>query len=164
MNNQRTIIPGAGVQPDVAKQRATADWLNDLITTNRGIVKVYKTAAERLENESSTNLLRDYVEQHESFIVELSNLVVKRGHEPATSTSGSNLVKQAWFTLKASITDGDGPILAEAAKDARNVLDAYEEKTGAGLSDDEQKVIEEQMNELRQNHEELSALSSTANS
>jgi len=137
--------------------------LNDLITMNRGIIEVYQTAAERLENEINIKLLDEYAEQHKTFVIELTNCVVKYSGSPSTTANGGSMVKQAWVTLKAAFTDGDGPILAEVVQDAQSVMDAYAEAIGSDMPDDVRKILRKHMSATRLAFDKLSALSAVVN-
>jgi uncharacterized protein (TIGR02284 family) len=144
---------------EVSEMSVAIDLLNELIATNRGLIAVYQTAVERLENESNTELLQGYMKQHKTFVTELSNLVTSYSGVPTTAAEGSRLVKRAWVTLKATITEGDGPMLAEVTQDAENILEAYGEAMGEDLPDDARDLIRQHMSQIHVNHEKLSALS-----
>lgn len=166
INDRRTINATGQVGShyvDRNRENDHADLLNDLIETNRGIINVYETASERMENVSNAKLLRDYAAQHKSFVSTLSNIVAGEGKDPETSGTGSSLVKQAWVTLKAAVTEGDGPILSEVAKDAETALEAYVEVMGVNLIDDTREIVRKQMSEVRIAHKKLSALSAAYN-
>ncbi len=140
------------------------DLLNDLIVTNRGIITIYDTAVTRLEDETNKELLQAYAEQHKTFVTELSNLVVKLGGAPDTGVEGSSLLKRAWVALKAAMTAGEGPILAEVAQAAANVLDAYGDVMSHDISDDVRNVIRRHLSEVRLIAEQLSGLKNAYNS
>lgn len=163
MNMYETGNLQAKIEVDTADKNshninAAIALLNDLIDINRGIINVYETAVARLENETNKDLLQGYAAEHETFVSELSNVVVSLSGQPTTSSSGGNLLKQAWITLKATVTAGDGPILAEVAQDAENVLEAYGEAMGQDLPDDARNVIRQHLSKARLNQEQLSAL------
>lgn len=145
------------------KINVAVDLLNELIATNRGIIAVYHTAVERLDHEANVEIVQAYTEQHETFVTELSNMVVRYGGEPATAAGGGSLVKQAWVTLKAAVTEGDGPVLAEVTQDAEKVLEAYGEAMGQDLPDDARELIRKHMSQAHLTHEKLSALSAVYN-
>jgi uncharacterized protein (TIGR02284 family) len=148
---------------EVSDMSVAIDLLNELIATNRGILAVYRTAVERLENEPNKELLQGYMKQHETFVTELSNLVTKYGGTPVTAADGSSLVKKAWVTLKSAVTEGDGPMLAEVAQDAEKVLEAYGEAMGEELPDDARDLIRKHLSQAHLAHEKLSALSAVYN-
>ncbi|MEJ2748407.1 MAG: PA2169 family four-helix-bundle protein [Anaerolineae bacterium] len=148
---------------EVSEMSVAIDLLNKLIATNRGLITVYRTAVERLENESNKELLQGYVKQHEAFVTELSNLVTSYGGTPVTAADSSSLVKKAWVTLKSAVTEGDGPMLAEVAQDAEKILEAYGEAMGKDLPDDARDLIRQHMSQINVNHEKLSALSAVYN-
>lgn len=149
---------------DIGDTNIVVDLLNDLIVTNRGIIQIYQTAMVRLENDVNAGLLQSYVDQHKTFLSDLINVVVHYGGDPAEDSTGSSLVKQAWVTLKAALTEGDGPILMVAANDAETVMEAYAEAMSADLPDDARDVIREHMSKTRLAYEKLSALSAAYNS
>jgi uncharacterized protein (TIGR02284 family) len=148
---------------DTNNTNVVINLLNDLITTNRGMIDVYQTAVEQLDNNVNATLLQNYVDKHKTFVLDLSNMVVRYGGDPATGSTSSTLVKQAWVTLKATLTEGDGPILVVVAKDAETVMEAYVEAMGMDLPDDVRDVIREHLSESRLNYEKLSALSKVYN-
>lgn len=165
INDRRTIYATGQVgSHHVAKNEweKHVDRLNDLIGMNRGLINVYETAAKRLEKYANKQLLRSYAEQHKSYVSALSNIVARYGEEPEANGTGSSLVKQAWVTLKAAVTDGDGPILKEVAQDAETTLKAYGEAMGSNLIDETRKEIRKQMSELRLAQKKLSALSTAS--
>lgn len=149
----------AGTATGIVELGTLVDQLNDLIKTNRGIIEAYRTSEERLENDSHAELLRDLAEQHETFVTELSNLVVSHSGEPVAEANESTIVKQAWVTLKSTITEGDAPILSEVAQDLETVLEEYKKAKDEDLPDDVQKVVNRQLDEVRQASEKISGLS-----
>ena len=146
-----------------SEENVVVDFLNDLIATNRGVINVFQTSVERLESEANKEIVRGYIEQHKKFVSELSNAVVSHSGTPESSGTTSSLVKQAWVTLKAAVTEGDGPILAEVAEDIDSVLKAYGEAMAANLTDDARDLVRKQMSETRLTHEKLSGLSAAYN-
>ena len=66
--------------------------------------------------------------------------------------------------MKAVVTDGDGPILAEVAQDAAKVVEAYGEVISSDLSDAHREIVRGQMSESRLAHKKLAALSTAYNS
>lgn len=164
MNLYETGNPQIKIESDPADgsqaTMATLDLLNELIDINRGIINVYETAVDRLEDDTNKQLLQGYAAEHETFVSELSNVMAGLSGKPNTTGSGSSLLKQAWLTLKATVTKGDGPILAEAAQDAENVLEAYGEAMGHDLPDNARDVVRKHLSRARLNHEQLTALQS----
>jgi len=146
------------------EMKAVIDRLNDLIEADQGVAEVYETAVTRLEDETNRALLQDYAEQYKGFATELTNLVVRHDGDPATSADGSSLVQRAWVTLKAAVTEGEGPVVAEAADSANHVLEEYMEAMDADLPDDVRDVVRHQLSEARLTYEKLSALSTAYNS
>jgi uncharacterized protein (TIGR02284 family) len=142
-----------------SKVNMTVDLLNDLIVTNRGIINIFHTAVERLDDAANAKLLQGYTEQFETFVPELSNMVVKYGGTPATAADGGSLLKQAWVTLKAAVTDGDGAILDEVSQNAAKVLEEYGTAMGEDLPDNVRDLVRRHMSAINLAHEKLSALS-----
>lgn len=146
------------------EMNSIVEILNDLIAANRGMIDVYQTALDRLENEAYVELLRGFAREHETFVIELSNLVTSHGGDPVTSADGSSLVKRAWVTLKSTFSDGDGPILTEVAQDSRSILEAYGEATAADLPEDARGLVRRHMSQVRTAHDRLLSLSAVGNS
>jgi uncharacterized protein (TIGR02284 family) len=138
---------------------AIADLLNDLIETNLGIVNIYETAVERLENDNYSEFLHDAAEKHRTFAAELSNLVAASSGRPETTASAGSTAKRVWVVLKATFTDGDRPILSEVTQDAEKVLEAYGDAMGAELRDDVREVLNRHMREARMTYEQLMSVS-----
>lgn len=143
---------------------AAIELLNELISANRGIIEVYETAVARLENETNIELLQRYAQQHETFVSKLSSMVVNYGGEPETDSSGGSLLKRTWVSLKAAVTEGDGPILAEVAEDAETILEAYREAMGYDLPEDVREIIRKHISQVRVASEKVSALAVAYNS
>lgn len=139
------------------------DTLNDLIMANRGIINVYKTAVDRLEDKVNAGLIQGYILQQEAFVKELSNAVTSHSGLPQTHADGGSLVKQAWVTLKSVFTTGDGPILAEVSQDSETLLQAYRDAFAIDLPDPVRELIRKQMSEVRVTVKKLSALSAALN-
>ena len=150
---------GAGT--GMSGANATTNLLNDLIETNLGIVNVYETAVERLDNESYSEFLQDAATQHRTFAVELSNLVAAYSGKPQTTASAGSTAKKAWVVLKAAFTDGDGPILSEVTQDAEKVLNAYGDALSEQLPDDVREVVDKHVQEARRIHEHLIPMSAS---
>ena len=148
---------------EVDEVRMTIGLLNELIATNRGLMVVYRTAVDRLDGKTNKELLQGYVQQHETFVTELSNLVTSYGGTPVTAADGGSLVKKAWVSLKSAVTHGDGPMLAEVAQDAEKLLEAYGEAMGEDMPDDARDLIRKHMSQMHVNHEKLSSLSAAYN-
>jgi len=135
------------------------DRLNELIALNRGIVAVYKTAVDRLQDTTNIQLLQKYARQHQQFVQELSAQVNSLGGIPQTTAEGSSIFKQARVTLKAVFTSGDGPVLTAVAQDAANVVEAYREAMAADLPEVERDLVRSHLSQARLAHEKLSGLS-----
>jgi uncharacterized protein (TIGR02284 family) len=143
---------------EIKEMKVVVDLLNDLIAANLGIVDVYQTAAKHLENEVNIALLYDYAQQHETFVTELGNLVVSYNNTPVTSADSDSLIKQAWVTLKAVVTEGDAPILTAVTRDAEDILAAYREAMRRDLPDDVCNLIRNHMSNARITHKKLALL------
>lgn len=142
---------------------AVVNLLNELIAANQGMVDVYETAVNRVENDTNASLLQSYADQHQTFVSELSNTIVRYSGQPEMDSTGSSLLKQAWVSLKAAVTEGDGPILTEVAKDAETILEAYGEAMRDELPEDARKMIRDHMSKARLASQKLSALSAAYN-
>jgi len=146
------------------EMKAVIDRLNDLIAADYGVAEVYETAVTRLEDPTNRTLLQDYAKQYKGFAAELANLVVRHDGDPATAADGSSLVQRAWVTLKATVTEGEGPVMTEAADSANHVLEEYMEAMDTDLPDDVRDVVRHHLSAARLTHEKLSGLSAAYNS
>ncbi len=160
-NENMTILERANTAfiSEKSETNTAVTFLNDLISLNRDIIKVYETAVDRLEKENNIRLLNNYAQQHERFVTELSNLVVRFGGKPASSGSGSGLAKQAWVTLKAAVTDGDGSVLVEIVPDSEKVLMAYSATMAQDIPEEARELLRRHLTDARLAHKKLSAMS-----
>ncbi len=149
---------------DPSEMNNAINLLNGLIDDNRGIVQIYETAVSHLQTEANNDLLQRYAAQHHSFISELSNLVVSFGGAPNTNTNGNAIFKQIWISLKAVLSDGDGPIMKEVAQATENILETYGETMNEAMPDTARNMIRRQMSETRVTCDKLSALDTVYNS
>ena len=137
--------------------------LNDLITTNRGMIDVYQTAVSQLIDIKNIELLQGFIEMHERFATELSNLIVGYGGTPMTTATTGSMMTRVWVTLKAAFTVGDGSVLAAVTQDAENVLAAYSGAMGAELPDGVREMVRQHLSLARLASEKLSGLSEAYN-
>lgn len=152
-------------RPDPMKQsemNQVIELLNELIASNRSIVQIYETAVPRLETEANNELLQRYAAQHHTYVAELSNLVVSFGGTPETHTNA--ILKRVWLSLKAALSDGDGPILSEVAQAAENILSQYGRAMNESMPDTARDRIRHQMSEIRITVDKLTALDTVYNS
>jgi len=139
--------------------RAAIDLMNDLIVINRGMINVYEAAAERFLDEKNTRLIERMIAKHELFVMELSTMIARYGGNPVTNTDLGSFARRIWVTIKAVVSEGDGPILAEVAADANKVLNAYGEAIAADLPDDVHDLVRGHTSMVRINYEKLLSLS-----
>lgn len=125
------------------------DTLNHLIEVNCDAIEGYQTAASAVQNNEYAQMLREYSQQRDRFVVELSNLVVRHGGTPQTSGRLAGLLQRAWLNIKSSLTQGDGPILAECSKSEESLLKVYQEALSRNLPDNVREVLQQHESELR---------------
>lgn len=146
-----------------SEENVTVERLNHLIEANNGVINVYETAADRLENKEYASMMHEFVEQHREFVRELANLVNSYSGDPEDDSPASSYVKKAWVTLKAAVTEGDGPVLNSAAEDAETILEEYGESMATDMPEDVRSIFREHMTKARLAHEKLSGLASALN-
>lgn len=139
----------------IETETQATELLNELITLNRDIIEVLHTAVNQLQQPDTRKLLNQYISRHEAFITELSGLVTRYSGTPKTDGTSTNLLKRAWVTLKATVTEGDGPILAEVAEDIQTMLLRYGKVMGETVPEDVRDVIRPHISHLRLAHEKL---------
>ena len=140
------------------KKKPELELLNELITENLGVSKLFEAAASHMDNEKNTTLLKGYVTQHETFAAQLGNLVANRGGQPVTTPDNSNLLKRAWVTFKAALISGDGDILVELAQNVENLLQEYSDAMSKNINDDTRSLIRKHMSATRLVYQKLLAL------
>ncbi len=148
---------------DERETRAANNLMNDLIVVTRGIIGVYEAAAKRVLEEKNARLMQKMAAKHEIFASELSNMITRYGGKPVTNTDLGSFARQIWVTVKATVSEGDGPILAEVAADAEKVLNAYGEAMAADLPDDVRDLVRGHTSEVRISYEKLLSLSAAYN-
>lgn len=162
MAKNRILVANEGnggiIKTEIDVSDVVQSHLNDLISLNRGIVNVYQTASERVEEKNYAVMLQSYAKQHQNFVIDLINCVVSYSGNPTTTVDAGSIVKQTWISLKAVVTDGDGPILGEVARDTQTVLDAYGETMSAHLPESVRDILRRHISVVRINYEKLSAL------
>ena len=138
-------------------------WLNELIATNIGMISLFESIAEKIEHEDNARLLRDYAEQHQTFVTELSNLVASFGGDPVITSDSSNLIKRAWVSLKASLMLQESDMLVEMAQEVENLLTEYGEMMPKKISDGSRALIRKHMSDIRLTQQKLAALGTAYN-
>jgi uncharacterized protein (TIGR02284 family) len=121
------------MEPDVKLvpiNAAEAELLNDLIRLNLDGQHGYETAAADLQNAAYRDLLETYATERAALAAALRSLLQKEGHQPEGEGSFTGAFHQGWINLKAALSQGDAPILAECEQADRLALTAYQNVMG----------------------------------
>ncbi len=121
------------MEPDVklvSINAAEADLLNDLIRLNLDGQRGYETAAADLQNAEYRDLLQTYATERAALAAALRSLVQKEGHQPEDEGTFAGAFHQGWINLKAALSQGDAPILAECEQADRLALTTYQDVMG----------------------------------
>jgi uncharacterized protein (TIGR02284 family) len=132
--------------------------LNELIATNRDSAEGYRTAAEAVENADYRQIFLDSAQQRTDFIAILSDLVRQYGGDPEQSGHFAGTLQRAWINIKAALTQGDGPIMAECDQSEEVALALYADTLPKNLPEEMKTVVRHQLSEIRIAHERVHAL------
>ncbi len=140
------------------KKDADIDLLNKLIADNLGMAKLFESAVTHLEFKENKELISAYIQQNETFVTELANLVISFGGKPVDSADVQHLLKEVWVTLKATFTSGDSAILVELAENVKNLLKAYNETLSENINDELIEVLNRHISEINMTLQKILAL------
>ena len=104
--------------------------LNDLLRINKDRISGYERAVNELDDTEDADLkqlFQNYIENSNSFITELSEILAKMEEPVATGTTGMGKIYGVWMEIKAFFTGNDRQTIlnsCEAMEDA--VKKAYE--------------------------------------
>ena len=132
--------------------------LNELIATNRDSEEGYRTASEAVENADYRQIFLDSAQQRTEFIAILSDLVHQYGGDPEQSGHFSGTLQRAWINIKAALTQGDGPIMAECDLGEEAALALYADTLPKNLPEEMKTVVRHQLSEIRIAHDRIHAL------
>ena len=137
--------------------------LNDLLRINKDRISGYERAVNELDDTEDADLkqlFQNYIENSNSFITELSEILAKMEEPVATGTTGIGKIYGVWMEIKAVFTGNDRQTIlnsCEAMEDA--VKKAYESALNQpGLLPDTFLLIERQNKLLLKAHNQVKKL------
>jgi uncharacterized protein (TIGR02284 family) len=104
-----------------------AALINELIQLNLDGQGGYETAAADLHNQEYADLLQGYAQERSELADTLTPIVRQEGAKPEQAGSLSGAFHQGWINIKAALSQGDAPILAECEEADRLALMAYQD-------------------------------------
>ena len=144
------------------------ETLNDLVQINTDRTKGFENALKQLQEEGVQeeatsadlkSLFLSYIDQSRRFKMELAKEVEVLGSDIETDTSTSGKIHRAWIDLKTTFTGhSTHSILEECEFGEDAILKAYdsalEERLPAYITD----MLNDQLAELTEAHDEIKAL------
>ena len=136
--------------------------INELISLNQDIARLYDTAAEALKDAEPTQLklLQDNATHRRSMAADLIAVVVSKSEEPETGGTFQGLLQRVWLTLRGLINGGEAaPIFAECAGADDILIQAYAEAVANKVMPAQiRQMLREHLSQLRANHVRISGL------
>ena len=102
--------------------------LNDLILINNDRVVGYQKAMDELKDEDADLklLFQEKVNQSNEFKAELTEMVIKTGHEVVTGTTNAGKIYRVWMDVKAFFGGFDRKVVLDNCENVENAaLIAY---------------------------------------
>lgn len=132
--------------------------LDDLLNLNRDSQAGYVAAADVLQNTEYAELFRQYGQERQQNVSELSELLRAAGHTSAQNNSISGLFQQGWINLEVILTQGDAPIFATCERADALALSAYQDVMGRTTRADLMEILRQQFTRIRNAHDRVKAL------
>ena len=144
--------------------KATQALLNELIETLKDGQKGYADAMTDVEDPTLKATFKHYAAQRAGYITEIEDQMFKLDLKPEEESSVTSAVHRAWIDLKAALTSKNNKaVLAECERGEDYAKKAYETALKAeGLPSAVKAVIEKQASGVREAHDKITALHSTA--
>jgi len=134
--------------------------LKTLVEYNNDRVEGYQKASEEIEHTDLKQLFNKFSAQSRTFSSELNSRIVQHGSVPVEGTTNSGKVFRAWMDVKAALTGKNRKAILGSCEFGEDVaLKSYEEAMQAnGLSNETQKLVNEQSRHIRSAHDEIKNL------
>lgn len=101
--------------------------LNELIEINHSRVNGYRKAAEDIDGGDLKGLFQGMVNESENFADDLATHVEKFGGDPATGSTFSGKIHQAWLDFKAAVSSNNREtILSSCEFGDQTAIKAYD--------------------------------------
>jgi len=143
--------------------------INDIIKINNDRIEGYNRAIELAHSHGLHELeptFRQYADQSQSFIADLTPYVELEGKEPTDSTMLSGKLFRAWMGIKVSITGNDKKSLLESCEKGEDAFKATYKKVleedASELSPNVQNVLTMQLNKQLEAHNHIKMLRDNA--
>lgn len=135
----------------------------DVVGTLRDGQNGYDSAIERLGEEAPADVLdhlRAISAERKQFADRIVALGGKYGDDVQEDGSVAASLHRGWINLKDKLTGADaGAVLASCAKGDEHAISVYEDALGKDdLSPNFRRILEGQLQEIRQNHAEIERL------
>lgn len=132
--------------------------LNGLIETCRDAEEGLRAAANRVDEESTRDVLREYAEQRAGFADELELQLRLLGGEADSSGDEASDARRGWMSIRSAEVDGDHEILAETERSDDAVRQRFEEVLEEALPPHVGTIVERQWTEIQDAHTRFESL------
>jgi uncharacterized protein (TIGR02284 family) len=125
--------------------------LNKLVQTARDGVEGYRQALNDVDNDMFEPIFRDYMQQRERFIGELTQKINDLNGTVDDSPSWLGTLHRGWLDIKSAFTDGgEEAVLDECERGEQVAIDNYNEALNNETWPEEvSSLIRNQMEEIR---------------
>ncbi|MEZ4616086.1 MAG: PA2169 family four-helix-bundle protein [Caldilineaceae bacterium] len=132
--------------------------LKHLITLNYDSVGAYEMAADLLKNEQYVQICREYVEQRNHFIDELSHLISEYGAEAPDVESMAGLMQDVWMNIRNIVSGNDTAVIVECDRGDELAIEHYHDALNKSLPEDVDILLRKQFGLLKGGHERIHRL------
>ena len=134
------------------------DTLNSLLRTTIDSVKGYENSAQELDSERLRQIFRERADQRQQVVQQLREEVRRLGGDPADSGSAMGSMHHVWEDLKGAVTGKDEQATINQTEAAEDYLKEQFEDAMNSLTGDSRQVVEQCYQQVRQGHDQISAL------
>ena len=137
----------------------TVSTLNNLIETCKDGENGFRTAAEGIKNGELKTLFNTYSQQRAQFAAELQGEVRHLGGDPENSGSVAATLHRGWINIKSAVTgEDDGAIISECERGEDSAVKNYEDALKENLPTNIRAIIEQQLTQVKEAHNQVRAL------
>jgi uncharacterized protein (TIGR02284 family) len=134
------------------------DTLNSLLRTTIDSIKGYENSAQELDSERFRQIFRERADQRQQVVQQLREEVRRLGGDPADSGSAMGSMHHVWEDLKGAVTGRDEEATIKQTEAAEDYLKSQYEDALDKLTGDSRQVVEQCYQQVRQGHDQISAL------
>lgn len=134
------------------------DTLNSLLRTTIDSVEGYENSAQELDSNRLRELFRENADARQQVVQRLREEIRRLGGDPADSGSAMGSMHHVWEDLKGAVTGKDEEATVKQTEAAEDYLKSQYEDALENLTGDSRQVVEQCYQQVRQGHDQISAL------